>query len=336
VKIRTYRSGVIAFAAAMLVACSASSTDPEPLTFDAAATEAGLARVSDMLDDPVLGSFVVLAPRFSRVHGRAVTGSIQAGAARVPIISQFNRGITFVYDADVGDYVASERSGAPSNGVRIVLYEVNPITGTPNPDREVGHADLIDEGDSDPDGIALRFRVSSEGVVVLDYAVSVRSDDEHGEVAVAGYIANGSRRLDFDIDVDGRSGPEGDRLDVGFTFDVDADDFHVAASVVGLDDAAGERGEVILDIRNGSETVGVEMSGDDEHVDATFWVNGRVLARVTGDPDDPEVTSENGAELTVGEVRALLRIIGFAGEMFELFEDLLEPAEDIIELGFVL
>ncbi len=334
---RRVSAAAVTLAALMVGACSDdSSTGPANGNFDTEATRAGMAVISNMFDDPVVGSFVVLAPEFGRTYGAVLGGSPASGPAAVPIISQFNRGTTFVYDPAVGDYVASERTGAPSNGVRIVLYEVNPITGAPNADREVGFADLIDEGDADPDGIALRFKVNSEGEVVLDYSVAVRGDDDAGMVDVGGFLTDGGKRLDFDIAVDGQSGPAGDRLDIGFALDVAADDAHVTASVVGLDGDGGESGQIMLEVRSGSETVRVDMEGDDDHVEGTFWVNGRILARASGDPDDPDVTSEDGSELTVGEVLVLLEIIRFSGEIFDLFEDLLEPAEDIIELGFVL
>jgi len=326
------RAGVLALASLAIGACSENSgTNVEPLSFDAEATQAGLTRMSSVMDAPAYRSFVVLAPRFGQAYGSAMAASVAEGAARIPVISVFSRGRTFVYDPALGDYAPSERSGAPANGARIILYEFNPVTGVPNVDREIGHADLMDEGDSDPARIALRFRVTSEGTVALDYAISLLPSEQDGQVDVSGFLTDGATRLDFDVAL----ASIGDQmLDIDFAFDVNDEDFHVVGDISAND--LDESGTVTVDVRHGSETVRVDMEGDGDVVEGTFWVNGLVLARASGDKDDPTITAEDGRALTINEVHALLEIVAFTGEMFELFEDLLEPAEDILELGFVL
>src|SRR5438874_1300229 len=52
-------------------------------------------------------------------------------------------GKTFVWDATLGSYRPSNRRGAPPNGVRLVLYAIDPRTQLPSsPLTEIGYADL--------------------------------------------------------------------------------------------------------------------------------------------------------------------------------------------------
>ena len=71
-------------------------------------------------------------------------------------------GSTYIYDPALRRYVvAPGRSGAPANGVRFILYAVNPVTHEPISAVEIGYADLLDEGVARPTGIDLRLIVVS-------------------------------------------------------------------------------------------------------------------------------------------------------------------------------
>src|SRR3712207_1381042 len=54
-------------------------------------------------------------------------------------------GKTFEYDPVTGSYAAGVRTGAPSNGVRFILYAVDPVSYMPvEPLTETGYVDLTD------------------------------------------------------------------------------------------------------------------------------------------------------------------------------------------------
>jgi len=90
-------------------------------------------------DDPRAFAFDLL--------DRVRVSATPAGLERAPLISDRTRGSTFIYDPSTDDYTLDpDRDGAPTTGVRFVLYEVDG-RGTPIVEREIGYADLIDEGD---------------------------------------------------------------------------------------------------------------------------------------------------------------------------------------------
>ncbi len=63
-----------------------------------------------------------------------------------PVINDTLYGSIFTYDATAQAYVRSATTGGPTNGVRFILYAINPLTGSLQvPLSPVGQADLLDE-----------------------------------------------------------------------------------------------------------------------------------------------------------------------------------------------
>ncbi|MCL5460153.1 hypothetical protein M3M33_16060, partial [Loigolactobacillus coryniformis] len=74
-----------------------------------------------------------------------------------PTLSPRYLGQTLVYDMVTDQYVVDpKRTGAPRNGVRFIVYEVNGEQ-RPNPAREIGYADLLDEGPASGEAQVLRL-----------------------------------------------------------------------------------------------------------------------------------------------------------------------------------
>lgn len=177
--------------------------------FDARRVEANLQMFDQVLGSAVWQSFRALGPRFT-VGGSAVgvfstpsmselalqlIAAAEPGVARVPRLPSEIRGTTLVLDPETLRYVPDpERSGAPENGVRFILYPVNPVTQQPVLDAEIGYADLIDEGEELPDGIALRLEVVSGDVAYLDYRVSAGGTETSGSLTAAGFITDGQAK----------------------------------------------------------------------------------------------------------------------------------------------
>lgn len=95
-------------------------------------------------------------------------------------------GETLVWDRTQG-YVVSGRSGAPPNGVRILLYRMNGDTGYPiTPLSQIGHLDLLEDDRSNEEGVRVRaIRTTGPDRVIGDYRVSLTgfgSYDEGGMV----------------------------------------------------------------------------------------------------------------------------------------------------------
>src|SRR5919112_5116274 len=148
----------------VLAGCSGESAPDAP--FNAAGTSADLDAMNSSFASPAFASFSSFSLMFDAAMGGSpiistsvaalnVRGkdapAIRAAAARsaARLAATLNRelsasslrsgaafaavpaevaGKTFIYDPSTISYVASELTGAPANGVRFILYAVDPVT----------------------------------------------------------------------------------------------------------------------------------------------------------------------------------------------------------------
>ena len=256
-------------------------------------------------------------------------------AANAPIISDTHRGKTFIYDPAIDDYAVSERTGAPSNGARFIVYETDGA-GKPIVENEIGYFDLTDEGDTSVEDIALRLVVVEGSSTVLDYSTTLDVNGPNGRITVDGYLTDGTQRLDFSILATGSDAPSDKTLDVTFEMRVDARNFSINGSVIGADDAAGNTGEVDLSVTHGSESLRVDVEGTESTISGTFYLNGDVFATMSGDPDNPTFVGSTGNGLTQSEALVLREIVDTIEDVFDFFEDLMDPIEDLVVLAVIL
>lgn len=101
----------------------------------------------------------------------ALPSGAELGAFRIPAGLA---GRTLEWDRFDG-YVVSGRGGAPSNGVRILLYRMDRATGYPStPLVRTGHLDILDDGASQIDAVRIRaVRTDGPARVIADYRVSL-------------------------------------------------------------------------------------------------------------------------------------------------------------------
>ena len=101
-------------------------------------------------------------------------------------------GKTFEWNLTTAAYEPTARTGAPVNGVRFILYAVDPLSHLPvDPLVEVGYVDLNDEGTAN----LAKVHVTVAGVggtpVYVDYTVSLGAiSGTSARLATAGYITN--------------------------------------------------------------------------------------------------------------------------------------------------
>ena len=234
----------LAFVAGIAAACETGTEPMEGPTFDAEAALEDHQALDTLLTSKVMDGFRAMAKGVTfGSFGAEVGFAAQAAtelhlledstgprtfAGRIaelatgadfephqnPIISSFRRGRTFVYDASLGRYVMDpDRPGAPKTGVRFILYEPGE-DGRPNPEVEVGYADLIDEGDQSAEEIALRLVVVEGEATVLDYSTTVDVLDDGAKITVDGFLQGEHDRLDFDIAIQGSSDGMDSSMDV--------------------------------------------------------------------------------------------------------------------------
>lgn len=327
-----------------LPGCS-DGTAARPGRFNAARVEAGVAAVERAAASPVLGSLQAVARVVGDVNASrmtvggaewdsAVSDAVRriaavttdAGAALIPVMRPSVLGRTFVYDPATRTYVPDgARTGAPPNGVRFVLYETA-ANDDPIPGREVGYADLTDERRSAATTAGIRLVVVSRGVTHLDYSFDLAGSLDAATFEVRGFLSDGTERIDFTVTTAHQLFGRGGAATVDATLAVPRHDFTVTAKAEGMAGESNGDGEIDLTIASGADRIEVEAQTIEGRLDATFTVNGQLLATATGDPRAPEIRGESGRELTNEERHALGAIVGMAQSLFTFVSDLLKPA----------
>ena len=155
---------------------------------------------------PLVASSAALAlsrpSKASERYARQIASLVPAGGAgiqaSVVAIPSEVAGKTFVWDESTDTYVVSDLSGAPSNGVRFLLYAVDPVTLRPvEPVVETG----LRRRDR-PEHLALanvRIKVVEGNVTYLDYQVVASATTSSGLVTISGYAFNGTTRANFTL-----------------------------------------------------------------------------------------------------------------------------------------
>lgn len=339
-----------AMSLAVMTACSdASGPGTGGTTFDPQRVRDGLAAVEQVGTNPVLRSFQALGGEIGGAQAavggadrfvaavRQVAGIVrpEVGAQLIPIIRSSMLGKTFVHDPVTKQYVvAPNRTGAPANGVRFVLYQVdgeNRPTST-----EIGVADLIDDKAASATSAGLRLTVVSQGKTYLDYAFDLSGSIATAVVRVKGYMSDGTERVNFDITTTGQLFARGGQTTVTAKLDVPSQGFAVEAEVKGVAGSDQGNGDVSLRVTAGEDEVTITAKTTNGTVDATVKVNGTVFATIKGPQANPVIRGEGGRELTQEELAALGEAFAFAEGVFELFFGLLGPAGVLLLLGLGL
>ena len=331
-----------------VAACGDDGTGPGDQPFNAEQAVENYAAVNVVLDSEPFQSFqniggVVFGgatnEAFDVLRGQGSAGRFMA--AHDATISEENRGKTFVYDATEMEYVwDEERTGAPETGVRFIIYSEDG-SGNPDPEDERGYADLIDLGDESTSDMVLRLEGVYDAVQFLEYQLEVNNDEETGAVdlAVDGFLSDGTERLDFEIDAASSSDETTNETTttLAYRLRIDARNFEVNSTLtLVLDSQENESSTVDMTVQHGTDVVRLEATGDDTMVNGTITVGGEIFALVTGDPDNPTITKADGSSLTASEIQALANMISFVGELFIFMNELLTPVSALIFLGAVL
>jgi hypothetical protein len=264
------------------------------------------------------------------------TDASAGGPAAAPLLSGRFLGKTFVYDPALDEYVVDpDRTGAPANGVRFILYQVDAQDrprGT-----EIGYADLLDEGAGSGTGVKLRWVVAESGKTVLDYRTSVDGTDGDGRITVDGFVVDDSARLDFSVDVRGRRSGGKELLDMDFDLRVDSRQFRVTGEVRGMEDGDGKgSGSVVVAVKHQAHSLRLELDGTPGAVNGSIAVDGELFATISGDPDHPDVKGASGGPVTAEEATVVLAVVQIVDDVFTLVEDLVEPVHSLLALGWIL
>jgi hypothetical protein len=254
-------------------------------------------------------------------------------------------GKTFEWDFTVGGYDTTARAGAPSNGVRFILYSIDPLTSEPAgpaPGTEVGYIDLKDETGNGSPKVHVIVAGLGGAPVYVDYTVTLSSQSATAKISTAGYITNGadspdSLRFNGAITVAGSATSASVTEDV--SFDVNSHDVHVrnwqrvsfTQSTINL--------RISFRFEHGAEVVTLEGNldvTDAGDISGTFTskVDGGLYAtcNVTGSSTTYSLTCQGAdADGLSADDDAVLDGLGeAAGSFTSVFEGVLGPAIGIL------
>ena len=363
---------------AALAACS-DNTGPARLA-DPAATAAKVSAVDSVFSVPTIDAFTSVGDLMDPASGLAPAAALvraseplaprpwasgYAGAAQrfrafesvslspsntLGLIPDELKGKTFEWDIQAHHYVVTDRPGAPADGVRFILYAINPITRRPaEPLVEVGYVDLIDL--SAEHSRSLRIVVAGVGgaPVYVDYTVAGTVTPGQFTVSANGFISNGesgdaSKRLTFDL--------AATLTETSFTFSASLTLDHPAVTITETTTATKSATGVTLTIDFtlvepnqtvqllGSVTVTNDDRESDGHrdggpgrhdddgivtADLQVLVNDQLFATIKGTAPDIEILGADGQPLSEAELHALRELFRFPARVFSFFQDLLHP-----------
>jgi hypothetical protein len=248
---------------------------------------------------------------------------IQASVAAVPAAVL---GTTFVWDATNDIYVASNLPGAPTSGVRFVLYAVDPVALRPVvPLVEVGYVDITDHSTST--ALDVGVRVVEGSVVYLDYDVKSTATASGGLVTVGGQVSNGTTVATFNLKTtisDNAGSPV-----FSFDYRLNVPSRHLSLDwTATIANISTTEVAITLDLAVSGQNGDVRMTGSFGASGGSLAVkvNGDLLATVNLDGVDPVVTGAGGAPLTPEEEASLHAILEFYYGASDVFDSLLLPA----------
>ncbi len=363
------------------------TTGPATLS-DPVATAAKLDTVAQPLSTPQFQSFGALATRFTPVAAATsmakVAALLAATRPEVPSASglpyarsaqkvrELERampfrtsgpsgaifpptvlGKTYVWstsaNSGAGGYVSSTLAGAPSTGVRFILYAINPLTDQPStPLTEIGYADLIDKssGSTTSMEVVVVGTSGASPVTYVDYTISGTFSSTSATASVAGYATDGKTRLDFTVTISGTESASGGSFTFNSTFNVAAKSIAITFNITATSSVSASSETLTLTLHFslavGSETVTadgpVTVTSTSTSITTsgtiTVKVNGGDFATITITNSSTTLTGAGGRALTANEQSALDKIFEVPDKIFEGLGDLLLPAE--VAFGFTV
>jgi hypothetical protein len=244
---------------------------------------------------------------------------IQASVVAIPVEVA---GKTFVWDESTDTYVVSDVSGAPSNGVRFLLYAVDPVTLRPvEPVVETGYVDVIDQSTAALANV--RVKVVEGNVTYLDYQVVASATTSSGLVTVSGFAFNGTTRANFTLKNTVTDNGGGLVLVLDYSLDVPSRGLSIdwTATFGSISEA------VTLDLAVSGPSGDVRVVGTSGADGGTFTVkvNGNTFATITITASSLIITGATGDPLTPDEEQALETVFDSYEGSLNAFSELLMP-----------
>lgn len=310
---------VVPAAVAVLATCGESTTAFDPI----ALSQSTDAVISAMENSPALQSISVLGDKMTLGAPSLVTatppGPSHATAASASVFPPgIPLGATFVYDPAQQKYVASDRTGAPSNGVRFILYAV-PLAAQPS---EIGHVDLLDQS------TALRVQAFLTGNTspALDYTASASVQGSADAITAAtlsgkGSVSGGTLTVTIDTLTQTYSTSAGIGMRHKLSVAEEALSIDFQATITLLQTLQGT-----LTIQQGENTTVVTGSGTLTSFSGKITHNGKEVITFSGPSSDPVFLMASGGQPTAEQLAALKKLADFTSDLPCAIANLLKPA----------
>ncbi len=372
-----------AFAAAVIVFITACSETSGPARLaDPASTAAKVNAVDSVFSVPTIEAFTSIGDLMDPGSGLAPAASLlqatqpeaprpwapgYAGAAQrfrafgsaslsassssaQGLIPDTLKGKTFEWDVAAGHYVVTDRPGAPADGVRFILYAINPITRRPaEPLVEVGYVDLHDLSTDTTRSLRIVVAGVGDTPVYVDYTVAGTVTPGQFVATASGFISNGEtgeagKQLTFDLSAT--------LTETSFTFTASLALDHPAVTITETTTATKDGPTVTLTIdftltepEQKVQLIGTvtvtddERAGDghrdggpgrDDHegivtADLQVLVNDQLFATIKGTAPEIAILGADGQPLGEEERHALRELFRLPARVFSFFQDLLHP-----------
>lgn len=269
------------------------------------------------------GAVTMTSDRLS-VRGLEAVRPLGLRASTRPPLPVDLLGATFEWDAADDGYAVTERAGAPTDGIRFILYD-----RTATPLVENGFVELTDESGASSDRLGVLLL--QEGITRLDYDVEVTETTNAESTSITGFVTDGFEGVDFEaVQVVGTT-DEGFQVDLDYALSLASRplvielDFVLNLSLI----ASDSRFTATFDI--GTDRLVLHLTQDAENaIDGTVTRNGETVMRVSDDgAGQPVFLGPDGEELAAAEARAMRDLFEFASEgLGPLLVYLILPAGD--------
>lgn len=331
---RTLRASAvlgIAFAAA----CSDKSSLGPGTLVDPTATAAALASFDSAFGSAALVSFTSLSVFVTPTAGLAGAGRVlsatqpapfaagttpEAGLARRlsglrdfasvtlnpqgPLIPDTLYGSIFTWDAGLGGYTRSQTTGGPGDGVRFILYAVNPLTGTVSlPLTPVGQLDLLDESSGTSAQLHVIVAGNNNTPTYLDYTTALNFGLGTVTATLTGSVTNAlqppaNKTLSFSAIASFALS----EISVHATYTLNNPAFTIVLDIVDANSRPTDTLDVDLLISRPNEAVRfagtlVTTNNVVDTVSAAITVNAQVYARMEGNATSVTFYDKNGAPI---------------------------------------
>ena len=259
-------------------------------------------------------------------------------------------GKTYVWDVTTHAYVQdpSATPAAPSNGVRIILYALDPITGqiVEAPLTPVGYVDLVDNSSGTTNSLHVTVFGGTPGgtgnTTYVDYTVTATvtgSPVVTGfNASASGYVSDGTHKLSFSgtFVATGLDTNTPD-VDINLMWDLDNPVVHVGLHETVTSPNANQATLTInFSFTHGTETVSVTgtvsvvVSPNTLTVNLAIAVNGVPFATVSGTNNGIAARHADGSGLSVAEAQAMTDLFSLPDQMEIATENMFKPARRLM------